>query len=148
VMYTFVVPLILFCDGENVQKSVVPGLIPIGTIELSLSGIDSFDCRVTRCDSCKSSSKDSKIVPVSSSNNPLYMISFWNEFDALQNVANNVAKNRHSTVIGREDRERAFHGIIEMENDIRMLESLLRSCAGPHQTLLVIEKSTRRPCRD
>ena len=74
------------------------------------------------------------------------MISFGNEFDALHSVAQNVAKNRNSSVIGRQDGERVLRRIIEKENDIRMLGSLLRSYAGPHQTWLVTEKSTT--CRD
>jgi hypothetical protein len=74
------------------------------------------------------------------------MISFGNEFDALHSVAQNVAKNRNSSVIGRQDGEQVLRRIIEKENDIRMLGSLLRSYAGPHQTWLVTEKSTT--CRD
>jgi hypothetical protein len=74
------------------------------------------------------------------------MISFGNEFDALQSVAQNVAKNRNSSVIGRQDGEQVLRRIIEKENDIRMLGSLLRSYAGPHHTWLVTEKSMT--CRD
>ena len=74
------------------------------------------------------------------------MISFGNEFDAVHSVAQNVAKNRNSSIIGRQDGERVSRQIIEKENDIRMLESLLRSYAGPHQTWLVTEKSST--CRD
>jgi hypothetical protein len=74
------------------------------------------------------------------------MISFGNEFDALHSVARNVAKNRNSIVIGRQDGEQVLRRIIEKENGIRMLGSLLRSYAGPHQTWLFTEKSMT--CRD
>lgn len=148
VIYTVVGPLIFNTDGEKVQKSVVPGLIAMATIELSLKGIDSLDCRVTRCDSCASSSNDSKPFPVSSPSNPLYMTSFGNEFSALHSVAQNVAKNRHSSVIGRQGRLRALRGIIEMEKCLRMLGSSLRSYAGPRQTSLVTGRRMGTSCRD
>ena len=148
VIYTVVGPLIFNTDGEKVQKSVVPGLIAMATIELSLKGIDSLDCRVTRCDPCASSSNDSNPFPVSSASNPLYMTSFGNEFSALHSAAQNVAKNRHSSVIRRQGRLRASRRIIETEKCMRMPESSLRSYAGPRQSSLVTLRRIGTSCRD
>jgi len=104
VMYRVIEPpsLVTFnCDGENVQKSVVPGAKSIPITALSLSGFDSFDCRTTRWDFCIPRDNESMIPPESRFDNSPYIGLSGKEEVARQQLDAIVAKNSHRRIIDR-----------------------------------------------
>src|SRR5271169_5518171 len=120
VMYNVGESLIFSNEGEKVQKVVVAA-ISMETIELSLSWTDSLDCRATRLNSCDSTSKELKSVPVSLLNNPVYDTSFSDPVDGRQFADQNVAKNRYSRAGGLYDRVERYDIFIGMMCRSRMI---------------------------